>query len=301
MTIKLFGHVIHPHGNLKLMSHLKLFPVWTIIILAACSSADNKKEEFKLQRQFLQYSEFVKDTFYIDVQIPKEYKDNPSKKYPTFVFVDGNFYFPMISPIIHQYETAGLLEPAIVVSIGYKTFGLMDSLRVRDYLFPKAMPSDEIKASGGGQDFYNYITKELLPKIDADFRTDKADRTLLGHSFGGYFVLYSLLNQTSQTNDFKNFISASPTLWYNDFYLNKLADQLSNNEKNLGLFLSVGELEDSTWSVKPVKDLTTKIQDKKIKGLKFESRIFNHLDHMDVALLTFTKGLQELRKPKRAD
>jgi predicted alpha/beta superfamily hydrolase len=100
------------------------------------------------------------------------------------------------------------------------------------------------------------------------------------------------------TDDFKSFISASPTLWYNDFNLNKLPNQLSTTEKNLGLFLSVGELEDSTWSVNPVRRLTRDLQKKQIKGLNFKSRNFNHLDHMDVPVLTFTKGLQELRTSK---
>ena len=279
------------------MPFQRFLSIWTIIILTACSAIDNKEDSVDLH--FTQYSESVKDTFYIDVQLPKEYEANPEKKYPTLVFIDGNFYFPMMSAIIHQYETTRLLEPCIIVGVGYKSFKTMDSLRVRDYLFPKALPSDELNANGGGLNFYNYITKELLPKIDTDFRTDKTDRTLLGHSFGGYFVLFSLFNQSvNQTSDFKNFISASPTLWYNNFYLNKLPDQLSTGEKNLGLFLTVGELEDSTWSVNPVKNLTMELQNKHIKGLDFKSRIFNHLDHMDVPVLTFTKGLQELRTSK---
>jgi len=279
------------------MTFHRLIPIWIIISLTACSTIENKKDIPDLH--FTQYSESVKDTFYIDVQLPKEYEANPNKKYPTLIFVDGNFYFPMMSAILHQYENAGLLEPFIVVGVGYKSFKIMDSLRTRDHLFPKALPSDELNANGGGQNFYDYITKELLPKIDSDFRTNKTDRTLLGHSFGGYFVLYSLLYQsTNQTNDFKNFVSASPTLWYNNFYLNKLPDQLSTNRKNLGLFLSVGELEDSTWSVNPVKSLTRELQNKQIKGLDFKSKIFNHLDHMDVPVLTFTKGLQELRTSK---
>jgi predicted alpha/beta superfamily hydrolase len=205
----------------------------------------------------------------------------------------------MVSAIVHQYETAKLLEPAIVVAIGYRTFDQMDSLRVRDFLFPKALPSDEMNASGGGENFFNYVTKELLPKIDADFRADKDDRTLLGHSFGGYFVLYSLSKQVGvQTGEFKNFIAASPTLWYNDFYLKKLPEQLASNKNHLGLFVSVGALEDSTWSVNPVKDLTASIEAKRINDLEFKSRIFSHLDHMDVALVTFIKGLQELRNKK---
>lgn len=279
------------------MSFQRFIPIWTIILLTACSATEKNKDRDDLH--FTQYSEFVKDTFYIDIQLPKEYKENPDKKYPTLVFVDGNFYFPVMAPIFHQYEKTGLLEPFIVVGIGYKSMKTMDSLRARDYLFPKALPSDELKADGGGQNFYNYIAKELLPKIDSEFRTDMADRTLLGHSFGGYFVLFSLLNQSAkQTNDFKYFISASPTLWYNGFYLNKLPEQLLTNEKKLGLYLSVGALEDSTWAVDPVKNLTQEFQNKEIKRLDFKSRIFNHLDHMDVSILTFTKGLQELRAAK---
>jgi hypothetical protein len=50
--------------------------------------------------------------------------------------------------------------------------------------------------------------------------------------------------------------------------------------------------------VKPVKDLATEIQKRKIEGLDFRSRIYNHLDHMDVAMLSFTKGLQELEATK---
>jgi len=98
----------------------------------------------------------------------------------------------------------------------------------------------------------------------------------------------------NKTNDFKTFISASPTLWYNNFYLNQLPGRMDKNEEQLKLFLSVGGLEDSTWAVRPAKDLTTAIQKTDIKKIEFRSRIYNHLDHMDVAVLSFTKGLQEL-------
>jgi hypothetical protein len=76
--------------------------------------------------------------------------------------------------------------------------------------------------------------------------------------------------------------------------LNQLPELLEKDKKEIGLFISVGEMEDSTWSVKPVKDITTEIQIRNIKGLEFRSMVYDHLDHMDVAVLSFTKGLQEL-------
>lgn len=273
---------------LNLVIHL------TFIFLLSCSSKDIKKNN-ELSATFVQYSEFVKDTFYIDVQLPTEYFTKPEKKYPLVILLDGNFYFPMLSSIVHQYEGTGLLRPVVLVSVGYKSFKTMDSLRTRDYLYPKALPSDELDAIGGGQRFKEYIIKELLPKIDAEFRTEKETRSLLGHSFGGYFVLYSLLDQLkNDTNDFKTFISASPALWYNDFYLAKISEQLKRKkDDNLNVFLSVGAMEDSAWSVKPVKDLSAAIQVSAIGEINFHSRIYTHLDHMDVGLLSFTKGLQD--------
>ena len=270
----------------------------TFSTVVACSSEGNKKNNLQSKESilsFAQFSETIKDTFYINVQLPKAYSENPDKRYPTIYLLDGNFYFPMMASIFSQYEIAGLLEPAIVVGIGYKSFAEMDSLRTRDYLYPAALPSDEINAAGGGHLFYDYLIKELLPKIDAQYRTEKNNRALLGHSFGGYFVLYSLLNQLNgNTNDFKKFISASPTLWYNDFYLKQLPQLLDKSSEQLGIFISVGNLEDSIWSVNPLRDLADEIQKRNLQGIEFESRIYNHLDHMDVAVLSFTKGLQEL-------
>jgi predicted alpha/beta superfamily hydrolase len=264
------------------------------IFLLSCSSKDIKKNN-GLSATFVQYSEFVKDTFYIDIQLPTEYFTKPEKKYPAVILLDGNFYFPMFSSIVHQYEAAGLLKPVVLISVGYKSFKTMDSLRTRDYLYPKALPSDELGAIGGGQRFKEYITKELLPKIDAEFKTEKETRSLLGHSFGGYFVLYSLLDQLkNDTNDFKTFISASPALWYNDFYLARISEELKKKkDTGLNVFLSVGAMEDSAWSVKPVKDLSAEIEATAIGEINFHSRIYTHLDHMDVGLLSFTKGLQD--------
>src|SRR5688572_29146921 len=146
------------------MIKLKLLLIFSSIIAFSCHSTKTKE----LVVNFTQFSETVQDTFYINVQLPNEYYQNPDKRYPTVFLLYGNFYFPMMSSITSQYETAGLLDPVILVGIGYKSFTFMDSLRVRDYLYPKALPSDEMNAMGGGQLFSDYLTKGLLPKIDSD-------------------------------------------------------------------------------------------------------------------------------------
>ncbi|WP_288424583.1 alpha/beta hydrolase-fold protein [uncultured Spirosoma sp.] len=239
------------------------------------------------------YSKAVKDSLYVQTQLPLEYGDSSTKRYPVVVVLDGNFHFSMLAASIRQYEKAGLLPPLIVIGVGYKSLATMDSLRVRDYLYPAALPSDELKTTGGGELFRQFLSRELLPSIDSTYRTTTQNRTLLGHSFGGYFALYTLLSQANRkTRDFQNFVAASPSVWYHNFYLNQLPTQLNtvNRADSVRLFVTVGGQENAQWDVKPVQNLTTAIRQTGNVGLA--GGVYNQLGHMDTGQLSFVKGLQ---------
>ena len=278
-----------------------IFIAMLSLLVYACTLSDTKTSEpvKSLTKDIRLYSEAVKDSFYISVQLPEGYHENPDKKYPTAYVTDANFYFPMLARVVSQYQTAGLLPPMILVGIGYKSFALMDSLRVRDYLYPASIPSDEMQAPGGGKNFNSFIVNQLIPHIDASFHSDSANRSLLGHSFGGYFSLYALLSQIeSNRSTFKNIASASPSLWYNNFYLNQLTEKLQNRktQDSLNLFLSVGGSEEPTWNVTPVQKLAASIKKVPIQQMSFQEHIYNDLEHMDVAMISFTKALQAFYK-----
>jgi predicted alpha/beta superfamily hydrolase len=270
-------------------------------VIYACSLPGTKSTEpiQSLKKELKLYSEAVKDSFYISVQLPKQYYEKPDAKYPTVYIVDANFYFPMLAEVVKQYQVAGLLPPLILVGIGYKSFTAMDSLREPDYLYPASIPSDEMKAVGGGKNFNGFIVNQLIPQIDANFHTDTTNRSLLGHSFGGYFSLYALLNQVKNNQStFKNIASASPSLWYNNFYLNQLTLKLQSRKTQnpLNLYLTVGGLEDSTWNINPAKKLADDISKTHLKNLNLHYSVFNDLDHMDVAMISYSKALQEFYK-----
>ena len=273
-----------------------LLSVSVLITLVFCSCSDTKnKNTNSLHKEFALYSNVVKDLFQISVQLPVHYYDDTSTKYPVVYVLDANFHFPILSATMKQYELDGLLPPMILVGIGYKSFEQMDSLRVRDYLYPASIPSDEMNAVGGGRNFYDFIAKQLVPNIDSGYKTEKNNRSLLGHSFGGYFSLYALLNQVENNQTvFKNFASASPSLWYNNFYLNQLTNKLSTrkNRDTLDIFITAGGLEDSTWNILPVKTLADNITDANIEDVKFESKVYNNLEHMDNSTITFLRALQ---------
>lgn len=269
-----------------------------ILFIVGCTNVDKVQDSASgLHSEYAVYSKNVRDSFYISIQVPLEYQEQPTKNYPVVVLTDANFYNPMLAPILHQYEKGGLLPPVILIGVGYKTFSQMDSLRVRDYMFPASIPSDEMEAIGGGQRFYRFITDELLPQIDSNYRADSTQKTLLGHSFGGYFSLLALSEQIrNKRSDFTGFVSASPSLWYNDNYIFRLSEELANSslQNPINIFLSVGAKEDSTWSIQPVKDFSRQLGDFRLKNVEIDTQIYSHLDHMDVGLISFIKGLKKI-------
>jgi predicted alpha/beta superfamily hydrolase len=261
-------------------------------------SCGHKAQEKRLagNGEFAVYNKAVKDTFHISVQLPEEYDKNKTKRYPVAVVLDGNFYFPMLAAAVKQYDEAGLLQPVILVGVGYKSFQEMDSLRNRDYLYPSPLPGDETKSTGGGLNFYNFISKQLLPKIDSSYRTQKDDKTLLGHSFGGYFSMFALLQQEqNHTQVFSNFIAASPSMWFHNFYLSQLPPELKKYPpaEKMNVFISAGSLENDQWEIQPVIKFGKEVNDLKVNNLIVETELYNSLHHMDTGLLTFIKGLQK--------
>jgi predicted alpha/beta superfamily hydrolase len=139
----------------------------------ACS-VKNETADNNLTEEFTLYSNAVQDSFVISVQLPEDYYKDSIANYPVVFLLDANFHFPMLAATVRQYEKGELLPP-LILGIGYKSFQLMDSLRVRDYMYPAALPSDEMNASGSGKKFDKFITTQLIPYIDSNFKTNKSN------------------------------------------------------------------------------------------------------------------------------
>ena len=238
------------------------------------------------------YSNYVKDTFQIKTHVPENYSRQDTL--PVVYLLDGNFFEPMLSVAVRQMTRAGKLPPLILVSIGYNSLEKMDSLRVRDYLYPASIPSDEMDAPGGGNRFLDFLDKELVPYITEKYPNDPSSNVLVGHSFGGYFTLYSLLSYLEKgSGPFKRFVSASPTLWYHDFYLNQIPEKVKHYwGEPILIYTSVGGLENQQWSISPLLDFTQAVTSSSTTSIKAKNVVFNELDHMDVAMVTFIKGLE---------
>jgi predicted alpha/beta superfamily hydrolase len=235
-------------------------------------------------------SRISKEPYSIFVRLPEAYQSNIRKKYPVVYHVDGNAFFdPISSSLDRLTKKKKISSDAIVVGIGYENAYVMDSLRNRDYTFPK----DSFLISGGGESFYHFIKTELTPYIDMTYRTDTTNRTLMGHSLGGYFVLYALVKEIECNGLFNNYVAASPSLWYHDYYILKQFQNprsANNNHRTLRLYLTAGEME-----VAEDPDNSFNYFEKILGGqdlIQLKSKIYRDLEHMGTAVPSFEDGLE---------
>ena len=279
------------------------------LLVLGCKQHSPEKDEVQLSEKtvrFTYYSKIIQDSFSIFVNFPNEYKAEEGKKYPVVYLLDANLYFDIIATTLNKYSEVGLAPSVILVGIGYKDFMTMDSLRNRDDTYPVAIPEYEMSVSGGAEKFLSFITNELIPDIDNKYKTDTMKRVIMGHSLGGYFVTYALLQNLRGTSGRLNgFIAASPSLHYNHYYLldqfKELPTQKERKER-LGVYLTYGGLEDadsdSDTSMLKLDKLLTELSDllsKKQSGsVNFQSDIYSSFGHMDTQIPTFIKGLREL-------
>jgi uncharacterized protein len=224
--------------------------------------------------------------------------------YPVIYVLDANGLFGMASDTVRLLNRAGEVPEAIVVGIGYPvdnfiaTFGF----RTRDLTptkvegwydkefkptFPGA-PDDA--GSGGAAQFLQFIRKEVMPYIDAIYRTSPGDNSLVGHSFGGLFALYALFNQSDA---FRRYIIGSPATWWDAGMILDAAGKLaiSNPDALASVFISAGADEDP-GTITDIQKIVEMLQRKQSRRLSINTHIFEGEDHGSVIPAHISRGLR---------
>lgn len=178
------------------------------------------------------------------IYLPNHYSDEKykSQKFPVIYLLDGEKYFHVISGIVENLSAGYYPQMPECIVVGIK-----NSNRSRD-LTPTADSSYNY-TSGGAKEFENFITLELLPEINKNYRTLNYNM-LFGHSFGGLFTINTLLNKPKS---FNAYIAIDPSLWWDDKFVIKEADSLLssiNFNKRTLFFAKANSIKDQ---IKPSK------------------------------------------------
>jgi predicted alpha/beta superfamily hydrolase len=232
------------------------------------------------------------------------------EKYPVLYLLDPDAEFTLAESIAHTLVNFDVIEPFIIVGIGYKNQDLstMSSKafwdqvtlnRARDYIpIPIEKEINRFESgdanykglashTGGSEKFKNFIEKELISYIDSSYRATK-ERVLLGHSQGGLFATWMLLNYPSI---FGKYIILSPSLWVEKGWIIKQAHQLKTNTK-IKAYFAAGSLEyDANGSM--VDNLKLFYSDlPKSKNFAFKLEIIDGENHASMLPAGLTKGFK---------
>jgi predicted alpha/beta superfamily hydrolase len=141
-------------------------------------------------------SAHTRQTHPVDVWLPPSYAAS-ARRYPTVYLLDGNLLFGAAASLALPLIWGGELPELIIVGIGYadlQSYDTWGELRSRSF----DTEADQFRA---------FIAAELIPMVDAEYRTDPGDRALAGHSGGGFFSLSTLFHQPTM---FQRYAIGSP-------------------------------------------------------------------------------------------
>lgn len=170
-------------------------------------------------------SAILKEDRIIYIHHPVSDSAASTKRYPVLYLFDGESHFDMLAQYtdyLSRWDVAVMPEMIVV--------GIVNTQRTRD-LTPVESNIDYygktdtssvswMKPSGGNGLLLQFISSELMPYMDAHYKT-AAHKILAGHSFGGIATLNCMLTRPDM---FDAYIAASPSLWWGNEYILKLAD-----------------------------------------------------------------------------
>lgn len=125
------------------------------------------------------------------IYLPVGYESSTAT-YPIIYALDSNTWFETMASILDELGTK-----VILVAIG------RSDRRDLDYQL------------SGYEAFYDFITKDLVPFIEPQYRVRPDQRTLAGHSFGGSFVGLALFKDRLGDKYFANYVMQEGTFDFN--------------------------------------------------------------------------------------
>jgi tetratricopeptide (TPR) repeat protein len=142
--------------------------------------------------------------------------------------------------------------------------------------------------NGGADNFIRFFAEELIPYVDAHYRTHDY-RVLIGHSMGGLFAIYTL---TKQPDVFDAYIAISPSLLFDQQSLVEQADKYFRETETLKktLYMTTGnEGMGVTGGVLKLAGILTEHQP---AGFEWDSCIMSEETHISVVHRSTRQGLE---------
>ena len=134
----------------------------------------------------------------IIIHLPDSYAHSKKSSYPVLYMLDGGSYDKLTDTTIKKNVRAKKMPETIVVAITNKDENNPDIDRTFD-LSPTYTKMDEDRRFGNADNFYGYLKEEVITHVEKTYRTN-GKRTMMGHSFGGLFVMHNMIRDPEYFN-----------------------------------------------------------------------------------------------------
>ena len=223
----------------------------------------------------------------LSVALPDSYKTS-TQAYPVIYVLDGDYNFGVAAGLTRFSNWFRKVSELIIVGIGYDMETPDEFAALRDLAFDiPGVPG--ASSESVSHLFLDALTQEMIPFINANYRTIPSDRCLQGYSSGGFFVLYALFRQPDA---FQRYISGSAILKSTyDYWIHHDAQLAARNGSNpIQLYLSVGELEED--DIPNFRRFVTVLEQGNYPGLTVSSEIYAGEGHgAEGIALTYLHGI----------
>ena len=196
-------------------SHFLLF-----IALIFCAQSWGQSKV--IYEEFSSYK--LGETRRLKIQLPRDYESNTEKSYPIVIVLDANYLFEPVAGNVDYFGYWEDMPEALVVGI------MQGESRYDDCFYDDTnfMPADR------GADFFEFIGMELVPFIDANFRTAKFI-IAVGHDLTASYINYYLFKDPPL---FNGYIALSPDLA--PMMDDRLPKRIPNIPQKLFYYLATG-------------------------------------------------------------
>ena len=227
---------------------------------------------------------------HLSVALPNNYAQS-TQAYPVIYVLDGDLFFGMAAGLTPLNGWFAAAPEAIVVGIGYgmESYDQWVQLRERDFKIPEVRDAPPDAAADV---FLAALTEEMIPFIEANYRTIPSDRCLYGYWSSGFFVLYALFHQPDA---FQRYLCGSGDLYIAVPYMIQHAEKLAARDgaTPIQLYLSAGELEEDQFPF--FHQLVGFLEQESYPGLTLTTEIYASEGHGSEGIaLTYLHGLQKL-------
>lgn len=202
------------------------------------------------------------DAYEVNIYLPRSYTKEPDRRYPVLYLIDGG----KDQDFSH---IAGLADLASVNPYTFREL-IIVGVQTKNRLFELTSMNTDPRykrpegAIGGSDEFRYFLKSKVVPFTEETLRTNEK-RIVMGESLAGLFIAETLLKTPEL---FTDYVSISPSMWYDDRHLSKSASELLNKHTTKARSLYVAMASEGGTMQKGLDELLDAIKTSRLKNLR---------------------------------